>query len=428
MPSPIVVSESDVVNTFANLEVELRAIIRRQLRGTPYREEAGRIAEEIVTHVRMRWDNAPSIHDWWTQMQGADLSTIPLNSLYDRLEDLGVNIKRVLHAIARAYDWLMSSLLIVDDTSAHKFGLGMQGVSNVHVANIKGGVLGHNIVTLMLASPRGALFLDHEVKVNPSKPRLARHPGRPIEEVRIAQRTKKWEMALDLIRQARARGLDASWVLFDCAYFNAGSEVPKRLTKDHVTFISKAKKSDTFIVHGVTMTAREFQALSEKYKRVRQTDHFFYQFKVTLKDGTEVKLVATWFFRSRSMKKSLAVLVTNGVDISGAAIVLTYLKRWEIERGYQDWKRSMGGMAYHSTDFHKIRNFMWLGFLAYALARRAKELLGTKLGLPTILKVRRRAVRSMIGTGRLPTEELETMIPTRKTRPQEPETMMARAA
>ena len=48
MPSPIVVNEIDVVNVFANLEVELRAVIRRQLRGTVNREEGARLAEEIV--------------------------------------------------------------------------------------------------------------------------------------------------------------------------------------------------------------------------------------------------------------------------------------------------------------------------------------------------------------------------------------------
>jgi len=105
-------------------------------------------------------------------------------------------------------------------------------------------------------------------------------------------------MALEMIRQARAQGLDASWVLFDCAYFNAGSEVPKRLTKDHVTFI----------VQGVKLTAKEFQDLCLSWKGVPRTNAQFYQLKVTLKDGTEVNLVATWFFRGRSLKKSRVTL------------------------------------------------------------------------------------------------------------------------
>ena len=130
MPSPVVVNEADVVNVFANLEVELRRIILRQLRGTVHREEGARLAEEIVTLVRCRWDNAPSIHHWWTQMNGVDQSSIPLNSLYDRLADLGLKIDRVLHALARTYGWLTTPLLIVDDTSAHKYGIWMQGVSS----------------------------------------------------------------------------------------------------------------------------------------------------------------------------------------------------------------------------------------------------------------------------------------------------------
>lgn len=409
MPSPIVISDSDVVNIFDNLEVELRGIIRRQIRGSVQREKGARLAEEIVTLVRSRWDNAPSFHHWWTQMNGADLSIVSLNSLYDRLADLGVKVDRVLHALAQTYGWLTSPLLIVDDTSAHKYGIRMQGVSSVRVANVKGSVLGHNVVTLMVACPEGALFINHEIKVNPSVPRLARHKGRPIEDVRTSRQTKKWEMALDLIREARERGVDAAWVLFDCAYFNAGSEVPKRLTADNVTFISKAKKSDPFLIGGVQMTAREFQTLCESWKRVRQTDHFFYQLEVTLKDGTPVKLVATWFFRGGSMKKSLAVLVTNGLEIPGAVVVLTYLQRWATERGYQDWKRSMGGMAYHSTDFHTMQNFIDIGFIAYALARRAKQLLDTSLGLPTILAVRRRAVQTMIATRKTESLDAETM-------------------
>lgn len=428
MPSPRVVSESDVVNTFNNLEIELQNIIRRELRGTPQREESVLIAKEIVTLIQVRWDNAPSLHHWWTQMQGRDLSTIPLNDLYDRLHHLGVDVEKVLRAIARQYDWLTSSLLIIDDTSAQKFGLWMQGVSNVHVANIKGGVMGHNIVTMMLASPHGVLFLKHEVKVNPSMPRLARHKGRPIEEVRTARRLKKWEMALEMVRQARANGLDASWVLFDCAYFNAGSEVPKRLTAEHVTFISKAKSNDVFVVHELEMTAKEFQELCLTWKGVSKTDAQFYQLKAKLRDGTEVKLVATWFFRGKSLKKSHAVLVTNGLKVSGPVVVRTYLKRWQTERGYQDWKRAMGGMAYHTTDFHCMRNHIWTGFFAYALAKRAQQLLGKKVGLPTLLAVRRRAVRNMIATRKLQDQGLESQIPTRFSAGETLETMRGRAA
>ena len=261
VPSPRVVSESDVVNTFDNLEVELCRFICRQLRGSTGQDEGMSIAMEIVTLVRCRWDNAPSLYHWWAQMDGESFSTVGLNRLYQRLQDLGVDVARVLHVIARTYGWLTSGLLIVDDTSVQKYGVWMQGVSKVRVANVQGSVMGHNIVTLMLANCNGAIFLKYEVKVNPAKPRLARHRGRPIDEVRAAQRRKKWEMALDLIREARARGVDASWVVFDCAYFNAGSEVPRRLTADGIWFVSKAKSNDTFLVHGIKLRAKDFQDL-----------------------------------------------------------------------------------------------------------------------------------------------------------------------
>lgn len=276
----------------------------------------------------------------------------------------------------------------------------MDGASSVRVANVKGSVLGHTVVTLMVAAPGGAMFLDYTIKVNPSRPRLARHAGRPSEVIRVLRRTKKWEMALALIEKAREDGLDQAWVLFDCAYFNAGSQVPARLTDAKVTFISKAKSSDRFIVDGEEVTAKEFQESCRSRKRVRQTDHFFYQKEALLKDGTKVKLVATWFFRERSLKLSLAVLVTNGLVIPGAKIVLTYLTRWQTERGYQDWKRSLGGMAYHSTDFTCTQNHMSIGFVAYALARRARQLLNTRVGLPTLLATRRRAVQTLIATGK----------------------------
>jgi hypothetical protein len=176
-----------------------------------------RIAEEIVTLVRCRWDNAPSLRHWWQEMNGADQSHVPLNSLYARMQDLGVPLDRVLLAIARSYGWLASSLIIVDDTSAQKFGVWMEGASSVRVANVKGSVLGHTVVTLMVAAPRGAMFLDYTIKVNPSRPRLARHAGRPSEEIRVLRRTKKWEMALALIEKAREEGLDQAWVLSSTA-------------------------------------------------------------------------------------------------------------------------------------------------------------------------------------------------------------------
>ena len=54
MPSPIVISESDVVNIFDKLEVELRGVTRQQIRGSVRRERGARLAEEIVTLVRSR--------------------------------------------------------------------------------------------------------------------------------------------------------------------------------------------------------------------------------------------------------------------------------------------------------------------------------------------------------------------------------------
>lgn len=410
MPSPSVrqlPDDVDVVAVFADLERELRKVIRRQLRGTPHRAAGERIAEEIVTLVRSRWDDAPSLHLWWNQMNGVDWSSVGLNSLYARLRDLGVDVRKILFSLARTYKWLSHPLVIIDDTGAQKYGVWMQGVSSVHIANVSSSVLGHNIVTTMLAGNEGALFVDHRVKVNPKRPRLARHPGRPLQAVRDSRATKKWEMALEMIRHARAQGLDQAWVLFDCWYLNG--EVASRLGSAHATFISKAKSNTVFVIDGKEMTAKEFLESCRSYKRVRQTDHFFYQKKAKLKNGVEVKLVATWFFREKSLKVSMAVLVTSGLDVPGAEVVLTYLRRWATERGYQDWKRSLGGMAYHSTDFGHIQNYVWIGFLAYALARRARQLIAPHLGLPTILAARRKALQTMIPTRFPALRPVETM-------------------
>ena len=215
-----------------------------------------------------------------------------------------------------------------------------------------------------------------------------------------------------MIRRARREGFDQAWVLFDCWYLNVA--VARELEDQGVVFVSKARKNTPVIIDGKKTTVGEWLASLKHWKRVRQTDHFFYQREAKLGDGPIIKLVATWFFRQHSLKKSCAALVTNRLSTPGAEVVLAYLRRWRTERGYRDWKRTLGGTAYRCRALERIDNYVWVGFIAYALANEARRRSQHATGLPTVLELRK------LG--------LETMMPTRNTRPRVPGNMITSRA
>jgi hypothetical protein len=252
----------------------------------------------------------------------------------------------------------------------------------------------------MLADGAEGVFEDLKLKVNRSRPKHARRPGRLREQVRKARDQNKRELALQMIEQAKANGVELRLVLFDAWYFCA--EMAECLNDLELALVSRAKSNTVFIVDDREMSAKDFLASCSTRKRVRSTDHCFYQKSASLKCGIEVKLVATWFFQGRGMVQKLAVLVTTDLTMSGPAVVLAYIDRWATEQGYKTLKHELAWANYHSMDFPTILALLRIGLLAYALSRKVQNDLDERIALPTLLRLRRLARQTLAGSTEAP--------------------------
>lgn len=412
MPAERIPTPEDVDKLFESRLEVLRGVVRRQTRTQVDQRRAEQLVEVVVTFIRTRWDNAPSLHSWF-EWGGREQSEVSLNVVYEALSKLGVDLHQVLKMLFKDFGWLGWSIGIIDDTSIRKYGSQMPGISNVHVANIKGGVGGHNLVTLMLQGETGSAFYDAAPKMNNSVPKSNRRSGRKTDAVRRMQETTKHELAREMIAKALQDGACLTHVLFDAWYFCA--EMANWLENEKkVKFISRAKSNTTFVVDEEAVTAKEFIASCKSWRRVRQTDHFCYQKEAALKDGLKVKLVVVWFFRGRSLKKTAAVLVTSDLTLSAAEVVLMYLSRWSTEQGYKMLKHNLAWGNYQSINPESNENAQSLGLIAYALASSVQQSLNAGIGLPTLLEMRKLATRSKAPSEVAPSTTPEPVMPTVK--------------
>jgi hypothetical protein len=389
VPMKSISAETSVDEAFEKMLFLVRVLLESCVEEVIDRIRGQNVVETILALIRSRLDKAKSIKDWYESV-GWSQTTATLKQLYQDVGGWDVVLKAVLTKLALTLKDIQSGLGIVDDSSFRKYGMGMDGISNVHCANIKCVVPGHTAVSLMMGDDAEGTFCDVELKVNQSKPKDAKRAGNPGTLVSRARKANKRELAIEMILEARKNGFVIDCVLFDAWYFCA--DMAKRLAEPdlNLTFISRAKSNYPFVINGKEQTAREFLETSRKHrKQVSGMQHYFYQASAQLKSGIEVKLVAVWFFQG--LRTVETVLVTTDFALSGSDVVKTYQKRWATEQGYKTLKHELAWGNYHATDFAKIDVFMQLGLLAYAVARRVQREAAPHESMPTLLKLRRRA-------------------------------------
>lgn len=365
------------------------------------------VVDTVLSLVRSRLDNASSLRAW-RETRGAVQEAPPLNQLYQAVGGWVVVLQAVLEKMAASLESSEKGLAIIDDTSIRKYGMAMEGVSLVHCANIDAPVAGHNVVTLMLEDASEGVFSDLRLKVNRRRPKSARRPGRFKAAVQQARQDTKFDLAVQLLRSALKSGFDVRCVLFDAWYFCA--EMAEQLEELGLRFVSRAKSNRVFVINGAEETVRDFLGRAARYrKQVPGTDHLFYQAEARIKNGIQVKIVATWFFQGLNLRAT--VLVTTDFTLSGAGVVQAYLARWATEQGYKTLKHELAWANYHTTDFAKIDALLRIGFLAYGVSRTVQRQLGARIPLPRLLKLRRQADTFLSPSGETPGSTAKPMTP-----------------
>jgi len=286
-----------------------------------------------------------------------------VQALYDCLDDERVDLAALLRALTPSHRTTDQDLLLIDDTVTRSYGEQIAGVTWQHDHNTKAEFWGHNLVLLYHRSPQGPdRFVDLALKMNQHQPESQIHPGRPSETIRQARR-KKWQLALDLVRAAKARGHRAETMLCDAGYAHA--EFLTEVVGAGLHFVTRLPSNRKV---GFGLSGRQWMATKRSYKRLRGTNYFFAQTYAWITGFGFVKLVAYWPCHTHAGKDRARFLITDQLRLSAYEVVTQYLRRWGIEPAIHE-VRQVGGLDDgHVRGWHNVHNYYALSLVAHAVA------------------------------------------------------------
>jgi hypothetical protein len=305
---------------------------------------------------------AKSIRAAWVQSQPYCVEQA-IQALYDCLDDPRVDLAALLRALTPGHRTTEQDLLLIDDTVTRSYGEHIAGVTWQHDHNSKAEFWGHNVVLLYHRSPQGPeRFVDLAVKMNTHQPESQIQPGRPPKTIRQARR-KKWQLALDLVRTAKARGHRADVLLCDAGY--AHTDFLRELVTAGLHFVTRLPSNRAI---GLGLTAKQWLAGKRSYKRLRGTGYYFAQTYAWLAGVGFVKLVAYWPCHTRAGKDRGRFLVTDQLRLSAYEVVTQYLRRWGIEPAIHEARQAGGLDEGHVRGWHNVGNYYALALVAHAVA------------------------------------------------------------
>lgn len=303
-----------------------------------------------------------------------------------RWDDRAVRLEAVRYAIEALSVKEPLTTWIVDDTGFLKKGKHSVGVQRQYtgtagkIANCQLGV------SLVLATPTEHLPIDFDLYLpecwlgDPARRREARIPNDVVFKTKV-------EMAIEMIRRARANGIPGELMLADAFYGRSGEfrAAVIELGMDYAVAVD----SDTMV-----RLADDGQPIGERVRadQVATTRHDFR--RITWREGTQHTLVSRFCFRRVVVDRDGAdaqwlviewpehekaptkfVLTTLPRRLSKKQIIRLLKERWRTERAYEDLKGELGldhfeGRSYTGWQHHVS---VVLCCYAFVVAERARH-------------------------------------------------------
>lgn len=287
---------------------------------------------------------------------------------------------------------LQDRYFIIDDSVIPKRGKAIENVSFVRDHSLGRSVLGFCLVTLGLFTGSGFYPIDFSYWF--SKKRHPKSPDENIGDPRSisglmsyeAKRYSKIDLALEMIKRARAHGLRAGYVLFDSWYAWPSFIHKIRQISQDLHVICRLKD---------TMTQYEYcgkkYQLSQLYQRVR---HNLRKSKrtglllkrVTVKIPASGEMAAIVFAKGycepqehtiKGKKKDKSppwvALLSTDTRLHASTIIKKYTKRWSVEVFFKESKQILDLGKEQSNNFQAQIFATTNSFLRYALLNYLNE-------------------------------------------------------
>jgi hypothetical protein len=258
--------------------------------------------------------------------------------------------------------------IIIDDTILeHPYGPNIQGTGKYWDSAEKRWILGHNVVTSLIANEDIVEPLDICVYLKENY----------AEENHVFFKTKI-QIARDIIR-ARAPLLTATGAVFDSWFCcetimseceKLGLKWYSELRGNRNVFLSENSGKIHLSDFARTISPFEFKdvVLPESWKRYTRMVETIVIIKGKRTKARKIKLVILWDGKDDS--ESFKFLATNDLTISGVEVVEIYRLRWKIEEFHRDAKQNLGLADCMLRKYDGVLTHVLLVLLAYSALKR----------------------------------------------------------
>lgn len=232
-------------------------------------------------------------------------------------------------------------LLIIDDTVEPKRGKQIEGSCKYVWSNKEHrSVSGINIVSLNYADSHSTFQLDCSLRMNTSRRKEVKAFSGYVHHRSNAYKRReegvqsKNSLALEMIERALEAGIEADYLLVDSWYAKpAFIKQSKALGLDVIARLAKNPRIWHFKGKHKTLESLYNHHQKSRHKQHGMHGKICYQYFDLITEHQQLGKVKLLFLHTG---KELLVFISTDLALSGAQIIETYKKRWNIEQGYKD--------------------------------------------------------------------------------------------
>jgi DDE superfamily endonuclease len=275
------------------------------------------------------------------------------------------------------------SAFVVDDSSKARAGRKVEGTSCYFDHTEGRHRIGHQMLQLGLASPKGFLPIEAQLVMG-EKDAINKPKDKPFKDnrssaardMRRAQEQTKHQLLRDMIPRALRAGFKAQYALAD-AWFGCKENVACCLD-NQLTAIFQMKRGNLAYQHqGHSYNASQLYAKVQRHMRPknRRARYKTASLVVSLNLETDEKQPARWvevrlLFSApvqTSHAQTWVVFLCTDVSLSDAKILEVYALRWSIEVYFKEIKQNLGFLKEQSGRYQVAYASVHLAALRYLL-------------------------------------------------------------
>ena len=300
-------------------------------------------------------------------------------TIYNILNDGRINwqrlscllAQRVITGLAQLIDSRRSGAIIVDDTLISRLNAKQtELLANTFDHDQQQHLKGYRGLTLAWSNGQIILPVTTAVLSSQKSRNRVGKPAKTLDQRTLAGQRRAQAMrampavVLELLQQVRANGIKARYVLFDSWF--ASPKMFAALKRQHLIGIGMLKrtKKTYYRYRGRQYTVRTL------YQRLRQSSRHpraNYLYSCVVKADTAKLPLRLVFVAKRHQANNYLVLATTQINLTPAAIIKLYSRRWQIENYFKAAKQYLRLDQTQIQDYDGLCAHMCLSMMTYDL-------------------------------------------------------------